>query len=316
MNSMTGDQQKIIMLRNKIIENRIAVLMPVPLIRWLLKTNLGVPPLGIFRVIMAKYTKLLGMDSFSFNDYINMINKHVDIFGYKISQNIEMSPDLKNVRISFEAEDPDHLKSTVVIYSCMLAHHPIKLKIRKFMESPNLFIIDYEQCNNEEEAHRSVMEHFGYNQLILDEIQSNFQFWRNITRIIKADHYEDVIISRDILLQLLKYHDFSEQLNNLISTVYSVSIEDTDYQHITEFIEEICKTSGLIHKIEYNDNEIKIYHKFNDEGVINTINDTLINTLRMSGQNFMLKKSDKITILTRSQPLQNHVNEVLRIEPI
>ncbi len=315
MNSITGDQQKMIMLRNQIIENRIAVLMPVPLIRWLLKTNLGVPPLGIFRVIMEKYTKLLGMDGFSFNDYINMINKHVDIFGYKISQHIEVSPDFKNIRISFEAEDPDHLKSTVVIYSCMLAHHPIKLKIKKSIESPNLFIVDYEPCSNEEEAHRSVMEHFGYNQLILDEIQSNFQFWRNTACIFKADHYEDVIISRDILLQLLKYHDFSDQLNNLISTVYSVSVEDTDYQQITRYIEEICRTSGLINKMEYNDSEIKIYHKFNDEGIIHAINGTLINTLKMSGQNFMPRKSDKITILTRSQSLQNNVR-VLRIESI
>ncbi len=316
MKLIASDQQKMIMLRNQIIENRIAVLMPVPLIRWLLRTNLGVPPLGIFRVIMEKYTKLLGMNNFSFNDYVNMINKHVDIFGYKISQHIEVSSDFKNIRISFEAEDPDHLKNTVVIYSCMLAHHPIKLKIRKTLESPNLFIIDYEHCNSEEEAYRSVMENFGNNQLILDEIQSNLQFWRNITRIFKADLYEDVIISKDILIQLLKYHEFSDQLNNLISTIYGVSIEDTDYQQITRFIEEICRTTGLIHKMEHNNNEIKIYHKFNDEGIIHTINNTIVNTLEMSGQNFMPKKSDKITILTRSQPPQNHFNEVLHIEPI
>ncbi len=311
MNKITDDQQKMIMLRNQIIENRIGVLMPVPLIRWLLKTNLGVPPLGIFRVIMEKYTKLVGVDNLSINDYIKMINTHIEIFGYKISQNIEPSPDFKNIRVSFEAEDPDHLKSTVIIYSCMLAHNPIKLKIKKFMESPNLFIIEYESCADEEEAYKSVVEHFGYNKLLLDEIQSNFPLWRSIARILKADDYEDIIINRDILLQLLKSRDFSDQLSNLISIVYNISVEDTDYQYLIKFIEEICKANGLIYKIEYNDNQMRIYHKFNDEGIIQIINDTIIKTLEVSGQMFMPKKSDKITILSRRQTQEND----LLIEP-
>jgi hypothetical protein len=298
MKTMTSDRQKIIMLRNQVIENRIAALIPIPLIKWLVKCNLGVPPLGTFRIIMEKYTKLIGMNGISLNDYVMMVNIHGDIFGYQIRQHIETSPDSRNIRISFEGEDPDHLRGAVVDYSCMLAHHPLKLKTKKVVESPNLIIIDYEQCTSEEEAYRSVIDHFGSNQSILDEVQKNIQFWRNIVNILKADNYEDIIMSREIFLQLLKSRDFSEQLINLISTIYGVSIEEADYRDMIRLVEEVCKTNGLINRIECHDNKIQIYHKFNDKDIIRVVNDTIIKTLEISGQHFVLKKGDKMTVFS------------------
>ncbi len=49
--------------------------------------------------------------------------------------------------------------------------------------------------------------------------------------------------------------------------------------------------------IEYDDNEIKVYHKFDDTDIINKINNTIIKTLETSGQYFELKKGDKMTVL-------------------
>jgi hypothetical protein len=266
--------------------------------------NQCVPPLGTFRVIMEKYTKLLGIENFTFNDYFKLINTQLDIFGYQYRQHIEVSPDLRNIRITFEGENTEHLKGVVVNYSCLLSHNPIKLKIKKFMESPNLIIVDYEPCSSEEEAFKSVMDQFGYNQFILDEIQSKIKFWRSAINILKADHYEDVIISRSILLQIAKSREFSDQLCNLISVIYSVPVEGTDYKVLVRFIEEIYKTNGLVHKIEHIDNEIRLYHAFEDKEIIHIINDTVIKTLEKSGQTFELRKGDKMTILNRKERIQ------------
>ncbi|HEY9246036.1 MAG TPA: hypothetical protein VIO11_04235, partial [Candidatus Methanoperedens sp.] len=276
MGKISDDRQKIMMLRNQIIENRICALIPYPLLQWLLKTNQCVPPLGTFRVIMEKYTKLLGIENFTFNDYFKMINSQLDIFGYQYRQNIEVSSDLRNIRITFEGENTEHLKGVVINYSCLLSHYPIRLKTKKFMESPNFIIVDYEPCNSEEEAFKSVIDQFGDNQFILEEIQSDIKFWRRAINILKTDHYEDVIISRSIFLQITKSCEFSDQLCNLISIIYSMPVEDTDYKVLMNFIEEICKTNGLIHKIEHNDNEIRIYHAFEDKDIICVINDTII----------------------------------------
>ncbi len=300
LSKINADQQKIMMLRNQIIENRIAALLPVPLIKWLVKRSHGVPPpLGTFRVIMEKYTRLLGIDSLSLNDYIKMINAHGDIFGYQISQEIEISPDSRSIRISFEAEDHDNLKGAVLHYSCMLAHNPLKLKTKNVIESPNLIIVDYEQCGSELEAYESVTHHFGHTRLIFDEFLNNIQFWSNVLDIVRADRYADIILSRSIFLQILKSHDFSGQLNHLISSIYGVSIEDAEYPDIIQYIEKICKTNGLIERIETKNNEIKIYHIFDDRDVIQIINSTILKTLEMSGRHFMLKKRDKMTILSR-----------------
>ncbi len=65
-------------------------------------------------------------------------------------------------------------------------------------------------------------------------------------------------------------------------------------------IKEILMTNGLIHKIECNKFGIKIYHMFNDTNIINTINETILNTLKISGQSFKLKKSSKITVLSQA----------------
>ncbi len=301
MSGITGDQQRMIMLRNQIIETRIAALIPVPLIKWLVRKNQCVPPLGTFRIVMEKYTKLLGVDSPTLNDFINMINTHVDILGYQLRLHAEASPDPRNMQISFEGEDADHLKGSVINYSCLLAHHPLTLKVRRFVESPSLIIVDYEQCSSEDEAYMSVMEHFGHNQLTFEEIQNNIQFWRNVVNILKADHYENIIISKDIFSHILKCHEFSEQLCNIISIIHSVHIGETDYESITKYIEYICRTSGLIYRMEHNNNEIRIYHLFDDKGVINIINETILKTLAMAGQRFVLKKGDKVTVMSRKK---------------
>ena len=173
-------QQKMIMLRNKIIENKVAVLIPIPLVKWLVKRSLGVPPLGTFRGMLEKYPKLLGISAFTLEEYVKAINAHGEIFGHQISQQIERSPDNKSIRITFETEDPEHLKGSVISYSCLLAHHPFNLKTKKVMESPGLIIIDYEQCDSEETAYSSVIDHFGYSQKLMDEVLNNIEFYQRI----------------------------------------------------------------------------------------------------------------------------------------
>lgn len=299
LKKITSDQQRVIMLRNKIIENKVASLIPIPLVKWLVKRSQGVPPLGTFRGILEKYPRLLGISGLTLEEYINVINTHAEIFGYQITQQTEISSDHKSIRISFETEDPEHLKGIVISYSCLLAHYPLNLKTKKVMESPSLIIIDYEQCNSEEEAYSSVMNHFGYNQLMMDEILNNIKFWRKIVHILKADNYQDIIISRDIFIQLFKSHDFSDDLCSLITMIYSVSIEDAECHDITKYISEICETNGLIIRIEYHDDEIKIYHRFNEMDIINLVNDTITRTLEISGHHFMIKKSGKVTMLSR-----------------
>jgi len=300
MSKISGDQQKLMVLRNQIIETRIGALIPYPLLQWMVKTNQCVPPLGTFRVIVEKYTKMFGIENLTFKDYVKMINGHLDVFGYQYRQRIEVSPDLRNIRISFEGENSEHLKGSVRNYSSLLAHHPIKLKPKKFIESPNLIIVDYEPCNSEDEAFRSVMKLFGTNQFIVDDIQSNIGFWKMAVDIMKAGHYEGVILSREIMNDILKSREFSDHLCQLISIIYSESVEDTDCKNIIAYIEEICRTSGLIYKMENNENEIRIFHKFDDKGVIRTINETILKTLGLGGHHFKMKKGDKITILGQS----------------
>lgn len=300
LGNTTADKQKVMMLRNLIIENRIGALIPVPLVKWLLKRSHGVPPLGTFRIIMEKYTRLLGIGSLTLSDYVKMINTHGDIFGYQIKQEIEVGHDARSMRISFEADDPDNLKGAVPQYSCLLAHNPLKLKTKKVMESPGLIIVDYEQCSSEEDAYRSVIDHFGRTGLIFDEIHQDIRFWNNAASILKADNYEDTILSRSILLHILRSREFSAPLCDLISSIYGTSVEDVDCRQILRYIENICRTNGLIERIESNSGEIRIYHTFSDRDIINTINETMIKILALSGQNFAPRKKDKLTILSRS----------------
>lgn len=298
MSKITGDQQKLMVLRNQIIENRIAALIPYPLLQWLLKTNRCVPPLGTFRIIMEKYTKLFGIENFNFNDYIKLIDTHLDIFGYQYRQRIELSPDSKSVKIFFEGENTEHLKGSVINYSCLLSHHPIKLKTKGFVESPNFIVVEYEPCRSEQDAYKSVMDHFGKDQFIIDDIQGNILFWRTAVNMMRADNYNDVIIGRDIFIALLNSHEFSEHLCNMISVIYSTHIEEMDPKILAGYIEEIFRTNGLINKIELNEKEMRIFHKFDDKKIIRSINETIIKTMEAAGQKTILKKGDKMTILS------------------
>lgn len=300
LNSITGDRQKTILLRSQIIDNRIAELIPVPLMKWMLKMSIGVPPLGTFRPIIEKFPKLLGMESISLEGYLGMINLYGDIFGLQIHQRAEYDPDFKKIKIFYETEDPNDLKSAMVTYSCLLAHNPFRLKLKKLIDSPNLIIIEYEQCNSEEEAYRSIKDYFGHKSLMLEEIQNNISFWNSLVQIMKADNYENVILNREILLNLSQSHEFSYQINNLISFVYGLSADEADFRQIMRMIEEIFVTSGLLLKIENNEVELRIFHRFEDEKIINTINETIIKTLGISCQTFKIKKGSKITILNRT----------------
>ncbi len=299
MKIIDEETQKKIVLRNQIIETRIAILIPLSLVRWMLKSILGLPPLGVFRPIIEKLPKLFEMENFSVNDYVKLVNSYGDILGYQIRQHVEIKSN-NIIHIMYESEDGDNLRNAVAIYSCMLAHHPFNLKVKKVIDSPNLVIIDHEQCSSEEEAYKSVIAQFGNTQILADETQKNILYWKNLAFILKADHYQDIIINKDILFALIKGKDFSNQMNNLILTIYSVSIEDIDYHHIIRYIDDICKTNGFLQEIEYNDKEIRLYHFFDDEGIINIVNQSIVKTLKLSGQLFMIRKNEKITILSRA----------------
>ncbi len=299
LNKTNGDKQRVMILRNQIIEDRIAELIFVPLVKWFAKKCVWVPPLGTFRVFTEKYAKLLGMENYTIEDYIKIANTNRDLFGSEIKHNIELNHESQNIRISFEAEDADYLKWSAMNFSCIFAHQPLKLKTKKVVSSPNLIIIDYEQGSNEEEAYKTVIKHFGQDQIFYDDIQTRIQYWKNIVNILKADHYEDLIISKDTFEEILKSHDFSNQLSNLISGIYNISIENTDYKNITRFIDEILRTNGLIYKMEHGCDELRLFHKFDDKCIISLINKTVINVLEMSGQHFIIGKEDKLAILNR-----------------
>jgi hypothetical protein len=54
--------------------------------------------------------------------------------------------------------------------------------------------------------------------------------------------------------------------------------------------------------VKGDNNEIKIFHKFDDITVINILNETIIKTLEQIGRKFTTKKGDKITILISVVP--------------
>jgi len=263
---------------------------PHPLVKWMIKRNPGVPPLGTFRVIMEKYARLLGIASLTINDYVKLVNAHGDIFGYQIRQEIDLSPDSKRMHITFESDDSENLKGSVLHYSCLLAHHPLLFKTKKVVESPNLIIVDYEQCEDEDVAYRSVIGNFGNSHVLFDEIQNSIDYWKNAVNIVKADNYEDLIISRSIFLQLISSCEFSEQLNHLVSSIYGKHIEDSDYMDIIRHIGTIFQTNGLIHRIEQHNDELMIYHVFDNKRIIDILNETILKTLGASGRSSTLKR--------------------------
>jgi hypothetical protein len=116
---------------------------------------------------------------------------------------------------------------------------------------------------------------------------------------VKADNYEDLIISRNILLQLINFREFSEQLNQLFSSIYGKHIEDSDHRDIIRHIGTIFQTNGLIHRVEQHNDEIMIYHVFDDRRIIDVLNETIIKTLGASGQKFNIKKGAKLTLFTK-----------------
>lgn len=74
-------------------------------------------------------------------------------------------------------------------------------------------------------------------------------------------------------------------------------IDGTDCKNIVGYIEEICKTNGLINRMKHNEKEIRIFHKFDDKDIIKTINETILKTLEVAGHPFKIKKGDNMTIL-------------------
>lgn len=307
--SISDSQQKLMMLRSQVVDNRIAELIPGPLIRWMLKMNPGVPPLGVFRVIIEKMPKLVGLENVSISDYIQLVGIFKELFGFQIHQHIEHDPDFKKIKIFYEADDYLHLRGTVINFSSLLAHDPFKLKIIKIIDSPTLFIVDCEPCSSEEEAFRSVKNFFGDRWLMLEEIQKNLTTWNHLVKILRADHYEDVILNREILLQIIRSNEFSYPLSNMISNIYGVSVEDTGYQEITRMIEEVFISNGILDRIESNNDEMKIFYKFDDDKIINTVNETILRTLQLSGQAFTIKKNSKITIMNRLPELKCSITD-------
>jgi hypothetical protein len=279
--------------RDEFIERQRGIIIPMPLLRWLIKNSQGtLPDIKLFEESIDP------LDYVSLTDEVN-IKRKVEETGWPLGFSVTADENGKEMTVKISGLDPLFNEFAANIGSLFLAHR-FNFKVTRFKKLDTLVEVTY-ALSDKEEAIDSVYKSFAYNQVFMDEISRKPEFWRDFMALYKKMGYNMVALSR---------HDFEKLLGEgehlwgleYLEKEFGKPLEDIPLQDVLFWFKKRCKLFGIINELEFDEecSEIKIHHEFTDERAIEKLAHRYLKILEASGRKFELKKAHKMLIFERT----------------
>lgn len=291
-------------MRDFIVDSKIGRIVPVPIVKWFMQHTTGCLPsrVGCYRVLMDKYFNEIGAkEKFDLAKLADNINQLLEIFGDPHREYIILDDRKypKFIQITFELDCPDELENTAKFMCYMYAHEPAKLKPVKVVRSPTYIKVDFEHCESEEEAYRGVLDFFGQDQILFDELDKNPEYWRNLATITRAFNYDSVFLPRSYFNNLMRDENTDEDLDHAFEAICGELASNLTFDELIESFNRMGRAFGLIRKIDHDGERIAIYYTIDNTGLIERLNKWMLSTLQKYNHKFQVESCGKVSRLGR-----------------
>jgi len=269
--------------RERYIEEELGTIVPQSLVRWFLKYTRGlVPKTEIIRDLID-----VGEDV-SLDEWKEEINKRNKIFGFPVTIDFYHKKEMVNLRI--KGRDPLFNEYEGMIVSIYLAERYRPMKIVDAEKPSTSMKIVYERCSNKEEAYKSLIEHFGYNQDFFDAICRKLDFWKGVVSASEMLNYNMVIITKEVFERLIKGEEYLGGIE-FLELKTGKYFKDITPEELLRWVKGAFVDAGIVDRVEYDEEKVLVYHCFKDPIVIRKIEQWIHIILESTGSKFEVESS-------------------------
>ena len=271
------------------IEKQRGVIVPLPVLRWLIKNCRGILP----RVEVIEES-IDPLEFVSLHEDEENIKKMVRDSGWPLEIQVSFSEDGKELTVKLTGLDSIFNEFAAGFGSLFLASK-LGLKLSKVKKLDTLIVMTYVGSKTKEEAYEAVYNAFAYNQLVHDEIRRKSEFWKGLVKLFKNSDYNNIVLSRYDFEHLLGRGDVMFGIDNC-EKEFGKPISDIPLKGMVDCIRRQSKLSGIFDGIEYEDSEIRIHHHFTNEDAIKKLEEYFNKIFEFSGNKFTTKRAYKMLI--------------------
>jgi hypothetical protein len=293
---------KNIFYRNKYIESGKGVILPLPIFSWILDRCIGeLPSLNIIKEVDydAWKEKALDIPKTSYEELIDMINNMFQHWGWPVSVKI-ITFDSDKGNLYIEVSGNEFLINRHAAIFLIMNLSLENFQLMKTEELSQKVILSFTAIEGSESS-MTLLRAFGENQIFYRNIEHHMTFWKSMVRLFEANDYDLAVINPSALEILLKHNP--EQVSPIIRSfklLFNTDLSEVKLKAFLRSFIDFCEVTKLFKRVEWNDNELIVYHTFSDQNVIDTVKKTLHSLFNETGRRFEIRELDQRFILKRA----------------
>jgi hypothetical protein len=270
-------------IRDNYIDEQYGLVVPVPIFRWFLENSDGVVPK--VEVIQEPNGPAGEID---LETWGKTQNTRFDEFGIPVKVNVLASRN-GSANVSYRGLDPLITQFSATWLSLQLIG---SFRIETVEKSSNAIFITYTKTDGkteeEENAYKEVVKHFGKRQELFEELKNRPGFWNRVVTGVGFANYDIIFLTRDAFENLFGKEGHLE-LIHLFREALGKPIQETPLEEFLIFFKEALETNGLVTKVDFEGDRVIVYHGYTNDRFITILGTIILRLLNETGHDFELE---------------------------
>ncbi|MHC1567638.1 MAG: hypothetical protein ACXQT5_08470 [Candidatus Syntropharchaeia archaeon] len=266
------------------IEKGEGAIVPWPFLEWMLERCKGqVPPARVMREAI----NVEGATPMMWEEIINKIGKN---FGYPVSVKVDFNPEKGIISTEIRGHSPLFNEQIAIVGSLFFANLSEPFSVKEADDASSSMRVVYERAEDREEACKSVIEKFGYNQEFFGEISLNMDFWKRIVKAFEMLNYAVVLMTREMFERMIKGEEYLGGIE-FIGLKAGKYIKDISLEEMLPILKNLLENGGYVSRMNYNEEKILVYHHFGDREARKRVEKWILTLLESTGKKFDVETS-------------------------
>ena len=193
-----------------------------------------------------------------------------------------------------------------LICSCLIDQ---KIGINVLSHRYSLTKLEMVERNSQNEAYNDCLTHLGYLDTSINEIKSRQEFWNYLIKTHIYNGYQMVTVHRK------NYEQLNSGIKPVDTDIFSIfsgmPCININLQQLLPVIKSVFETSGIVDRVEIDQDTLKIFHSYTIDKAIKATTRTVLNILEQNGYHYEAIQTSSIIILQHKTEIDGRITELV-----
>ncbi|TFH46489.1 MAG: hypothetical protein E4G94_02310 [ANME-2 cluster archaeon] len=193
-----------------------------------------------------------------------------------------------------------------LICSCLIDQN---IGINRLSHGYSITKLEMVERNSKNEAYNDCLTRLGYLDTSINEIKSQPELWNSLIKTHIHTDYQMVTIHRK------NYEDLTSGIEPDDTDIFSIfsgmPCIDINLQQLLPVIKSVFETSGIVDRVEIDQDTLKIFHSYTIDKAIKATTRTVLNILEQNGYHYEAIQTPRIITLKHKTEIDGRITELI-----